>query len=110
MFATGPMPNVVNGHESNRSKPAIVGYREWRTPDTSWIQGLDSLLLPTGDPITSNDTIDALPSGFPKEIKSEMKWTGDDFKNNRNRYCLELSDPQVIEIEAACDHFTGRMR
>jgi len=48
-----------------------------------------------------------IPAGFPEKITSPMVWSGTDFQNDARRYSITLNESQIIEIEAAYQHFEG---
>ncbi len=55
----------------------------------------------------TEQAIPALPAGFPASVAASFSWTGSGFKDDSD-YVLALSDAELVEINAALEHFKSK--
>jgi hypothetical protein len=76
-------------------------------PDIAYAPDYHKYLKRTQHRRATENLPDSLPTGFPKELKSDLVWEGDSVGNTYEwRHVLTASE--LEEIENALDHFKGK--
>ena len=85
------------------------GHRPIGQPDIAYAPDYNKYLKRTQHRKTTEKLADSLPQGFPKELKSDLVWQGDNIGDDFD-WTYVLTDENLEEIEKALSHFKGTER
>lgn len=97
-----PLTNigVINNMASAQVlRPGPIGQ-----PDIGYAPDLDKYLARVARRKENEKLGEELPTGFPKQLQSDLVWGGSDITDKYN-YIYQLNDAEIEEIEAALTHF-----
>jgi hypothetical protein len=77
-----------------------------RSADIDWAPNFAQYQARTTARLAAGIVERDVPKGWPLHLDSPMAWTGSEFKSDSS-YTYTLSTGEIIEIEAAVEHFKG---
>jgi hypothetical protein len=106
--AIEPHHNCASIDHHSIHKTMAVQVQSAAIADRSWMPSFSREPYPFFQDVKHMRSL-GLPEGFPDKIEAKMAWTGDAYQDHPERYGVQLSGADIVEIKDAVLRFKGRV-